>query len=149
MHVRKIAIALVLVAGCHSNTPDPGPDPDRESGPDKERTAPRPIQLGALVTDEVDFDKGDMTDWKSLRLDKKGTLRVKLHWDNNQMDLNVDVFDRAGEPIASSPGLLPGSAEKSVPVEIDAPGTYFIRVTAPRAHQASVYTLQAKWETTK
>ncbi len=145
--MRKIAITLACaLAGCHPATPEPGPDPDRDSGGDAARSGARPIAVGQLVTDEVDFDKGDMTDWKSIRLDRKGTLRIKLHWDNDKMDLNIDGFDRAGEPAASSPGLRPGEQEKTVLMQVDQPGTYFLRVTAPHAHMASVYTLQAKWE---
>src|SRR5262249_53450047 len=49
-----------------------------------------------------------------------------------------------GEQVASSPGLSPGVIAKQVVVEAS-PGVYFIRVSAPRAEDASVYTVVAEW----
>ncbi len=154
MHVHKLDLALFLAlalsaSGCHNQPKnEPTIDNDRASGPDGNRLGAQHMQLGKLITDEVDFDKGDMSDWRQVHLTQKGTIKVKLHWDSDKMDLNVDVFDPRGDPLASSPGLLPGSQEKSVLAQIDGPGSYFIRVTAPRAKMACVYTLQATWDNT-
>ncbi len=148
---RGIAIAALACGalGCHGETKSttPAEDPDRASGADRQRSGAVAMPVQRPVTDEVSWAKGDATDWKSLQLDgKPGLLEVRLHWDNANADLLVDVFDGQGTQIASSPGLQPGSVEKRITVEIPAPGLYFVRVSAHGKDDASVYTLEASWD---
>jgi hypothetical protein len=138
----------LAVLGCKKETPKPPPpDPDANSGPDGKRSGATPIEVNKLVTDEVNFDKQDMTDWKSVELKgKAGLLTVLLHWDNDKSDMNIDAFDAMGTQAATSPGLQPGSQDKKLVVQIDKLGLYYLRVTAPKAHDGSVYSLEAKWD---
>ncbi len=144
--LRAFAAALLL-AGCHADVkPTPTVDPDRDSGPDRQRSGAREMPVNRPVTDDVSYAKGDATDWKVVQLaGAPGLLEVRLAWDNANADLNVDVFDAYGQQVASSPGLSPGAVEKKVLVDAK-PGTWFIRVSAPRAEDASVYTLGASWQ---
>ena len=119
---------------------------DFDSGPDAKRSGATPIPLNKVVPDEVNFDKGDMTDWKSVDLTGKGgILTVELRWENASSSVNVDVFDGYGTSLAGSPDATTPQIKK-VTVPIDKAATYFIRITAPRPHDGSGYTVEAKWD---
>jgi hypothetical protein len=142
-------LAAIAILGCGPKKTDDKPkvDPDANSGPDGKRSGAAAMEVNKLVTDEVNFDKQDMTDWKMVDLKgKPGLLTVNLHWDNEKSDMNLDVFDAMGTPVATSPGPQPGAQDKKLVVQIDKLGVYYIRITAPKAHDGSVYTLEAKWD---
>lgn len=151
MNIRP-ALLLVLslgMLGCPKK-PDtrPAVDSDANSGPDGKRTGAVKLEVNKLsAPDEVNFDKADMTDWKMIELKGKPSLLTAiLHWDNANSDMNIDIFDGIGTNIASSPGPQPGAQEKHVVAQIDTLGIYYLRVQAPKAHDGSVYTVEAKWE---
>jgi hypothetical protein len=143
------ASALLAAAfGCGPKKTDPKPvvDQDKDSGPDGKRSGAAPIEINKLVTDDVSFDKFDMTDWKSVELKgKPGLLTVNIHWDNDKSDMNVDLFDGFGTQVATSPGPSPGTQDKKLVVQINTLGVYYIRNQAPKAHDGSVYTVEAQW----
>lgn len=141
---------LAATAGCPKK-PDNKPqvDGDANSGPDGIRSGAVKIEVNKVsLPDDVNFDKQDMTDWKSVELTgKPALLTVELKWDNVNSDLNVDAFDAVGNQIASSPGPSPGTTSKKIVAQIEqVPATYYIRVTAVKAHDTSVYTVEPKWE---
>ena len=136
--------------GCPKK-PDQKPqvDPDANSGPDALRSGALKIEVNKVSPpDDVNFDKQDMTDWKAVDLTgRPAQLTVFLRWDNVNSDINVDVFDAVGNQLISSPGPAPGTTEKKVAVDIvQVPATYYIRVTAPKTKDGSVYTVEPKWE---
>src|SRR6185437_253813 len=57
-----------------------------------------------------------------------------------------DIFDAFGKQISASPVRNRGAKEKSLLTQIDRPGTYYVRVTAPTSSDGSVYTMEAKWD---
>src|SRR5579871_6436193 len=154
MRRRPLLVTASLCAlaafGCGPKKVDKAPtfDADANSGPDGKRSGAVPIEVNKIsAPDEVNFDKQDATDWKSVELKgKPSLLEVELHWDNPNSDMNVDVFDGFGTQIATGPGLQPGAQKKVVTVQIDQLGTYFLRVQAPKKGDGSVYTLEAKWQ---
>jgi hypothetical protein len=152
MNLRPVLLLTLALAalGCGPKKTDarPAPDQDFNSGPDAKRTGAVRIEINKLSPpDEVNYDKGDQTDWKSVELKgKPGLLTVELHWDNARSDMNLDLFDGVGTNIASSPGPQPGAQEKKLVAQIDQVGVYFIRITAVKQHDGSVYTVEAKWE---
>ena len=152
MKMRTLVVPLVvcgaLVGGCKPKPPETPKiiDADFDSGPDSKRSGALPMPINTPVTDNVNFDKGDQTDWKVLELKgKPGILAVEAHWDNAASDLNVDVFDSLGTQIASSPQGS-GNPEKKLVVQIEQLGVYYLRVQAPRPHDNTDYTLVAKWD---
>jgi len=150
MNFRPILLlaASLAVAGCGPKKVDTKPtfDADLNSGPDGKRSGAVAIEVNKLVTDEVNFDKQDASDWKSVELKgKPGLLEVVLHWDNDKSDMNIDAYDAMGASVASSPGLQPGAQDKKLSVQIDKLGIYYLKVSAPKAKDGSVYTLEAKW----
>ena len=60
-----------------------------------------------------------------------GVLTTLINWDNVASDVNIDVFDAFGEQIAASPVRGKGEKQKKLFTQIDKPGTYYVRVTAP------------------
>ncbi|MSP60310.1 MAG: hypothetical protein EXR72_08210 [Myxococcales bacterium] len=140
----------VVLLGCGPKKTDnrPAYDGDANSGPDGKRSGAVKMDLNKVtLPDDVNYDKQDMTDWRSIELKgKPGLLNVELHWDNDKSDMSVDAYDAVGTQMASSPGPQPGATSKKIVAQIDALGTYYLRVTAPKAHDGSVYTLEAKWE---
>ncbi len=148
--MRAIGFAVVaMVLGCGPKSTDPRPVADAEinSGPDGKRTGAVAIELNKpTAPDEVNYQHLDQTDWKSVELRGTGIFEVEVHWDNQNSDINVDVFDGLGTQIASSPGGHPGGQSKKVVAQIEQAGTYFLRVQAPSPRDGSVYTLQTKWE---
>ncbi len=149
-HTALVFAISLVAAGCGPKKVDKPPtfDADANSGPDGKRSGAVPIEANKISPpDEVNYDKQDMTDWKSVELrGKPALLEVELHWDNANSDLNVDIFDGFGTQIATGPGLQPGAQKKTVTAQIDTvPGVYYLRVQAPKKGDGSVYTLEAKW----
>lgn len=142
------AASILLLAaqlGCKGTQKPPKFDPEANSGPDAKRAGATLIQVNKQYTDTVDYDKGDRTDWKMVELKgSPGPLDVELHWDNALVDLTVDVFDGIGVQLMSSP---PNSGEsvKHLTVQIQEPGTYYIRIQAPKAGVSTDYTVRADW----
>jgi hypothetical protein len=142
------SLSLSLVAGCHSKTPGEPPfDADLKSGPDGKRIGARAIRPNTSVSDEVNYQGQDQTDWYSVRLDgHTGLLTTELSWTRETSDLMVDVFDEWGVQLSASPPRSAGVRNKRLLAQIDKPGTYFLRVTAPSKTDGSPYTLVAKWD---
>ncbi len=151
---RLFALLLVsMVGGCGpkaTNTSanyQPPVGPDDKSGPDGKRSGANALKVNTPVTDEVNVPHGDKTDWYKVDLlGKAGVLTCQLNWDNPKSDVMVDVFDAVGAQIAASPVRGAGEQLKKLLVQIDNPGTYYIRITAPGPQDGSVYTLVAKWD---
>ena len=133
--------------GCPKKDKLPSQDADARSGLDGKRSGAQQIQPNIGITDDVNFDLQDQTDWKQVQLKgKPGVLTVELRWDTANADLNCDVFDSFGEQIAGSPGPTPGAQFKKTVVQIDKPGVYYLRIQAAKKGDASVYTVKVNWE---
>lgn len=147
--MRRLLFATLLVAaaGCHPKTAvDAKFDADAKSGPDGLRSGARQLPVNTPITDQVNFVQQDKTDWYMVDLvGHSGVLNTFVHWDNGASDIMIDVFDAFGKQISASPVRNPGAKEKTLLTQIDRPGTYYVRVTAPGAHDGSVYTMEAKW----
>ncbi len=147
MFVLLVFAVLAVAGGCDDRFP-PNFDADKRSGPDGKRSGANVLRTNKSRTDEVSFVQQDRTDWFVVTL--KGppnVLAAELHWDNAKSDLMVDVFDEFGKQISASPTRAPGSTQKMLLTQIDHPGVFYIRVSAPKPDDGSVYTMEAKWDT--
>ena len=131
-----------------SKTPKDNFDADARSGPDQKRSSATKLDLNKPHTDEVSFAEPGRTDWYVVELKgQAGACSTTLiNWDNANSDINIDVFDAFGAQIAASPVRGKGEKQKKLFTQIDKPGTYFIRVTAPTRADGSVYTMEAQWQ---
>jgi hypothetical protein len=150
---RLLAIALLAFAtvGCGpkagSKTAKDNLDADAKSGADQKRSTAQKLDVNRPKTDEVSFSNQDRTDWYEVELKgKPGYLTTVINWDNAGSDINIDVFDAFGAQISASPVRGKGEKQKKLVTQIDKPGTYFVRVTAPTKTDGSVYTMEAQWE---
>ena len=149
---RFLLIALVsIAAGCG---PKVGAkhakddlDADSRSGPDGKRSTAQKLPLNKPHTDEVNYANQDRTDWYEVDLEgRPGVLTTLINWDNVNSDVNIDVFDAFGAQIAASPVRGRGEKQKKLFTQIDKPGIYYVRVTAPTRADGTVYTMEAQWE---
>jgi hypothetical protein len=130
-----------------SKTPKDNFDADANSGPDGKRSTAIALDVNKPHTDEVNYQKQDRTDWYQVELKgHAGVLTTLINWDNGDSDVNIDVFDAFGAQIAASPVRGRGEKQKKLFTQIDKPGTYFVRVTAPTKTDGTVYTMEAQWE---
>jgi Bacterial pre-peptidase C-terminal domain len=146
-----IAVLAIAAAGCGpkagSKQPKDNFDADAKSGPDQKRSSAQKLDVNRPRTDEVSYANQDRTDWYEVELKgKSGVLTTLINWDNASSDVNIDVFDAFGAQIAASPVRGKGEKQKKLFTQIDKPGTYFIRVTAPTRADGTVYTMEAQWE---
>ena len=72
--VLSASLLLTLAAGCPKKEAEKPSafDPEANSGPDAKRSGATQIEPNKQYTDNVDFDKADRTDWKSIELKGKG-----------------------------------------------------------------------------
>src|SRR4051812_15688197 len=100
---------FLLVAGCGPSPPpksgaDAKFDADARSGPDGKRSTAREVKINTPVTDEVNFQAQDKTDWYLVKLlGHAGVLNTVVHWDSETSDVMIDVFDEIGRQISASP----------------------------------------------
>jgi len=153
MRTRALLLFAVNVAcglyvlGCKDRFPPPGFDADKRSGPDGKRSGAQILKVNRPKTDEVSFRQQDRTDWYVVTLrGQPNVLATDIHWDNAKSDLMVDVFDEFGKQISASPTRAPGMTQKSLLTQIDHPGVYYIRISAPKPEDGTVYTMEAKWD---
>jgi hypothetical protein len=141
-----LAFLTTLAGGCDDRFPK-NFDADKRSGPDGKRSGAQVLRINKSRTDEVSYVGQDRTDWFVVTL--KGppnVLATELHWDNAKSDLMIDVFDEFGKQISASPTRAPASTQKTLLTQIDHPGVFYIRVSAPKPDDGSVYTMEAKWD---
>ena len=148
---RLSLIAVLAIAACGpksgSKTPKDNFDADARSGPDQKRSTAQKVDLNKPHTDEVSYANQDKTDWYEVELKgQAGVLTTLINWDNANSDVNIDVFDAFGAQIAASPVRGKGEKNKKLFTQIDKPGTYYIRVTAPTKVDGTVYTMEAQWQ---
>ena len=104
----------------------------RASGPDSKRSSAQQLDVNKPHTDEVSYMNQDKTDWYQVELKgKSGVLDHAHQLGQRNSDINIDVFDAFGAQIAASPVRGKGEKQKKLFTQIDKPGTYFMRVTAP------------------
>jgi hypothetical protein len=114
--------------------------------PDEDRLHAQDAPINTAIDDQVDFKRGDKTDWRRVQLlGKPGVAAFELHWDEELANLDLDIYDKFGTLIGKSPPCLEGLKVKKVLVEVAEPGVYYVRVAAPTSHDASIYTLYVKW----
>jgi hypothetical protein len=150
--MRRLSLIAVLVfAACGpksgSKTPKDTIDADARSGPDSKRSSAQKLETNKPHTDEVSYANQDKTDWYEVELrGQAGVLTTLINWDNANSDVNIDVFDAFGAQIAASPVRGKGEKNKKLFTQIDKPGTYYVRVTAPTKADGTVYTMEAQWQ---
>jgi hypothetical protein len=118
-----------------------------EEDDDGNRLVAKDAQINTPIDDKVHHKKGDKADWRKIQLaGKPGIATFEVHWDEEASNIDIDVFDKFGTNIGKSPPKLEGQQVKKVLVQIDEPGLYYFRISAPGDKDHSIYTAQVKWK---
>ncbi len=116
-------------------------------GDDDDRLHAKEGQINTPLDDKVDFKKQDKEDWRKFQLaGKPGIATFELFWDDDQSNLDLDVYDAYGVNIGRSPPRMEGQSVKRILVQIKKTGVYYVRVRAPTEKDRSIYTLNVKWD---
>lgn len=114
---------------------------------DGDRLHAKDAPINQPIDDKVDGKKGDRYDWRKVVLGgKPGIATFELHWDEESANVDIDVYDKFGTNIGKSPPRLEGQQMKRVLVQIDEPGLYYVRVSAPTPNDTSIYTMAIRWK---
>jgi hypothetical protein len=144
--LRSCAFLLGLF-GCAHNVPQ-----DRATGPDGKLKGAKPLALvdgEGRDRDIVTYPGGDRVDWKQIELpaNSHGKLDLQLTWKTPRPGLQVafDVFDQWNHPIVATKAVGHTRGRTRSATIMDARGTYFVRVYAPKRGDAGAYTLSASF----
>jgi hypothetical protein len=140
----------LLAGGCHKGAKNAKDnfDADAKSGPDAKRSGAQTLLPNKPHTDEISYVNQDQTDWYRVELRGRPNppvLTTKINWDNVNSDVRIDVYDEFGQEISASPVRDKGVTQKQLLTQIEKPGVYYIRVTAPTKTDGTVYTMEAEW----
>src|SRR5262249_17821714 len=113
---------------------------------DDDRLHAKESPINTPLDDSLNNKKGDKFDWRKFQLlGKPGIATFELHWDEESADLDIDVYDAYGTNVARAPRKIEGVSVKKILVKIPESGLYYVRVSAPGAKDASIYTVSVKW----
>lgn len=114
---------------------------------DGDRLHAKESPINVPIDDQIDNKKDDRFDWRKVQLGgKSGIATFEVHWDDERANLDIDVFDKFGTNIGKSPPRLEGQTVKRVLVQVDEPGLFYFRISAPGSKDASIYTAIVKWK---
>jgi hypothetical protein len=114
--------------------------------PDATRIGSTEAKANDAVLDELSTTKGDLVDWKRIRLDgKAGDAVFQVNWDEPAADVGIELFDEEGTALAPSPKRIALDTQKRIAMRVE-PGVYFVRLTALTGN--TVYTFRCRWNGT-
>ncbi len=104
-------------------------------------------QINMPISDKIDTVKKKANDWRKFTLaGKPGQFATfELHWDTEDANLDIDVYDKFGVNVGKSPRRIEGQSSKKVLLRIDDPGLYYVRVSGPTKTDNSIYTMMVKY----
>jgi hypothetical protein len=128
-----LALGLVLCAGgCNVQK-----DPERNSGPDKDRLGAIECPINATIVDNVDRNRGDMTDWKYFFIPSPAVVEVIIAFDN----ANAKAIAVIREATGVQKTLIEHRGEPILKNSFRAkPGVYYIQIYARQ--ESTDYTLE-------
>tara|TARA_B100000029_G_C17293267_1_gene857797 strand:- start:310 stop:804 length:495 start_codon:yes stop_codon:yes gene_type:complete len=118
------AAILLLVIACSQVAPD------EFSLADANRTGAQSIPLNRVVTDTVNFEGGDATDWKVFSVSSSGLYSVEIFWDHPYVQRQVILHNQYGVEIDRL-AQLEGEGDL-LQVELQEAGDYYLKIHAQR-----------------
>lgn len=108
-----------------------GVEPDERSGRDAARGGAQEFPLDRAVTDAVNFEGGDATDWKVFEIERSGTYTLELYWDYQYVESVVNVHDQYGTLLQT---INHDRTRSYDIVELDLPesGLYYLRIRSDK-----------------
>jgi len=121
-HIRILVIsAAVLAVACG------GPGPEENSGVDAQRAGAQTVPLEAVVTDAINFEGGDATDWKVFEIPSAGTYTLEFFWDAAYINGSVALHDQYGTRLDGLTHAA-GREKEVLTLRLSESGLYYIRI---------------------
>jgi len=121
---------------------------DRSSGGDGERHLAQPQEINKLFLDAVDYDDGDATDYRYVKVGQRGLLTVTCHFDNIGAKTSVTIRDAVGNVMATQ--YHNGEPRQVATVKVkpgpDGTAKYYVEVKALDEGAISDYSCQVDFE---
>ena len=139
----RSGVALLFVAGLAACGAVAG-SMDAKSEGDQARDQALALFLDRTMTDSVDGEGGDNTDWKYIDIVDKGGLRVDVGMDAPEglKGAEIELFDEFGKRLDRRL-VMPNQTSYSFEVEVDkVPNKYFVRTFT--AEGRSTYSIGAR-----
>jgi hypothetical protein len=116
-------VGFVLIAiGCAGAY-----EPEENSGRDTARQGAQTIPLATAVTDGVNYEGGDATDWKVFEMPAPGRVTVQLYLDNHpNIQASLGLFDQYGGEVETMNAS--GEQETILRANVNEAGLYYVRV---------------------
>jgi hypothetical protein len=133
--ILSLLVGLATVAlGCPSTY-----EPDERSTNDRARTGARSMPLQRAVTDAVNYEGGDATDWKSFEAPGAGPITIEVFFDNSFVKAEVGLYDSYGSQLASQ-RRSSGTEPLRIVHQVPAAGLYFVQIRA--TENRSIYSIR-------
>jgi hypothetical protein len=120
---------------------------DDSSGDDDDRLKAKEAAITPPLNDSLNAKKKDYQDWRKFNLEgKPGVATFELFWDNEEANVEIDVFNMNGEPVGKSPPRMEGQSSKRILLQVDTLGIYYVRTRLAKNKGDSIYTVNVKWK---
>ncbi|MDP6946686.1 MAG: hypothetical protein QF464_21230, partial [Myxococcota bacterium] len=126
MSSRMCRAALVLLAwtsllvGC-------GPGFNEMSGDDVKRRGALPIMPDVPGDDRVSSEQGDHTDWKTFELGAEDNVRIRLWWDDPEVEAQLSLYSGRGRGLGDVTHEPGARYDELGPIGLGA-GQYFLKI---------------------
>ena len=133
-----VALGIFAALACDPNIQR---NPNENSGNDAERSLAQQILFGEPVNDNVNYNQGDMTDWRYFQAPAAGSARVTLGCDYTSAYCAVVIRDEVGVELERLETRGQPRIEGEVPV---GRGNYYLEVFVSAS--STDYTIQVDYE---
>lgn len=111
---------LLALMGCNAI------GPEDNSGSDTARPGAQTMPLETVVTDAINFEGGDATDWKSFTIESPGAHTLEFFWDNPLIQATVALHDQYGTLMQTVTHQSGGT--DVLTVDLPESGLYYLRI---------------------
>lgn len=117
-----LAIGFCPGVGCEGSV-----GPEDRSGADASRGGAQAMPIETPITDALNYEGGDATDWKIFEVTESGPTTVDVYFDTDYVQGGISVHDQYGTELASR-GRSPGQQHDQIIVNLPEAGSYYVRI---------------------
>lgn len=136
MHRWLWLLAGLVICACNVQT-----DPNANSGGDESRLKATEIPVNRTIIDNVNYNAGDMTDWKYFNLPSSGLVEFLIAFDNPSAKGTAIIRDARGAQVTR----VDHQGEPKLQTTFRGqPGIYYLEIYANQ--EMSDYTLEVNFD---
>ena len=124
--LRILGVVVAVAVACAASSCG-GPGPEDHSGRDTQRAGAQQIPLETAVTDALNFEGGDATDWKVFEIPSPDTYTLEFYWDAPFVHSSVALHDQYGT-LLQALTHTPGQHHDVLTVDLREAGLHYIRI---------------------